>query len=69
MKLSSLTIVETKDYTKPSAVTEDYMKVTSGNAEFSNDKGITVKIILNKEDIEDISQLLRKKLKDLSGEL
>lgn len=69
MKLSSLTIVTTKDYSKPSAVTEDYMYITTGSAEFSNDKGITVKISLTSEDIEDITQLLRKKLKDLSGEL
>lgn len=62
MKLSSLTIIQTKDYST------DKM-VTSGNAEFSNGSGITIKIALSQEDIEDISQLLRKKLKDLSGEL
>lgn len=69
MKLSSLTIVESKDYASDKLNVGIYKTITSGNAEFSNDRGITVKIALSKDDIEDISQLLRKKLKDLSGEL
>lgn len=64
MKLHSMVIVSSTDYVEKVAALK-----LSGNAEFSNGKGITVKIVLSNEDIEDIEHMLRGKLKNLAGEM